>query len=354
MRGISILLHEKFGPEAGANRPFMNWARQLAGKGRDVEFVLSDCGRKMIERVEGMEGVGCRTTRDGNEARSYLESAGRVILTDDYHPHLRILSGFRKNVNAIIYAQIFFGIHSLTDIFDLSHVKVNEKFIFRAMKAVPFSLIRPAYRNMMKKGSVVCNSNVTASILQTFYGVEPMGVVYPPVDSRLFRPTGARKERKALLYLGSNAGDTDARLLMRICSALEGNGLEIHAIGNGTLGELISKEFHIRMLDGVSDEELAEAYSSSLVTICPQKWETFGYVAAESASCGTPVLGFNCMGIAEIARETGKAMLANNSDELLEMIGHLDELEGQDSGLRSFPFEAEQSASRLEALIDRL
>ncbi|MEM2294296.1 MAG: glycosyltransferase, partial [Nitrososphaerota archaeon] len=70
----------------------------------------------------------------------------------------------------------------------------------------------------------------------------------------------------------------------------------------------------------LSDRELAELYSRSRITICPQRWETFGYVEVESMACGTPVVAFNCMGVQETVIDGKTGWLAKNRREFLKML----------------------------------
>jgi len=82
----------------------------------------------------------------------------------------------------------------------------------------------------------------------------------------------------------------------------------------------MKNEFRIHESINISDQELAKIYSECILTICPQKYEMFGYVVAESVSCGTPVLAFNCMGIAEIITHSRLGYLANNKKDFIKKI----------------------------------
>lgn len=62
-------------------------------------------------------------------------------------------------------------------------------------------------------------------------------------------------------------------------------------MGNKVLGQKLSKKYRLHYISGVSDKKLAKVYSECKLVICPQKWETFGYVVAGSIACGTPNIG---------------------------------------------------------------
>jgi hypothetical protein len=69
--------------------------------------------------------------------------------------------------------------------------------------------------------------------------------------------------------------------------------------GNKQFQEKLKNEFDIDRAFNISDQALAKIFFQCKLTICPQKWEMFGYVIAESISCGTPVLAFTLMSPAE-------------------------------------------------------
>jgi glycosyltransferase involved in cell wall biosynthesis len=205
-------------------------------------------------------------------------------------------------------------------------VTVKEKLIFHIARYIPFTFFRRRYRRLLRSvDKVIANSNTTATLLHILYGIEPQGVVYPPVDTSIFRPRNVAKKNQVLLYLGSHAGDTDPDLLRKICKVLEGKGIRTVTLGNKTIAEKLSRECSVKHVSGVSDEDLARIYSESIATICPQKWEQFGYVAAESIACGTPVIAYNIMGPAEIIRITGTGILVDNSYKLMDIIKNLND-----------------------------
>jgi len=63
-----------------------------------------------------------------------------------------------------------------------------------------------------------------------------------------------------------------------------------------------------------SECELANIYSLSSVTVVPSRVESFGQVAAESLSCETPVVSFNCTGLTDIVEHKLNGYLATPFD----------------------------------------
>jgi glycosyltransferase involved in cell wall biosynthesis len=62
------------------------------------------------------------------------------------------------------------------------------------------------------------------------------------------------------------------------------------------------------------DHDKAVAYSSADLFLFPSRAETFGIVAQESISCGTPVVAFNAGGVTEVVRPGITGYLAQPED----------------------------------------
>ena len=152
--------------------------------------------------------------------------------------------------------------------------------------------------------------------------------------------------------MDSNAGGTNDNFVREICGILQNRKCIILVFGNKQFQERLKYEFNIEGMFGISDKSLAKIYSRSKLTICPQKWETFGYVLAESISCGTPVLAFNVMGSAEIVRDTQMGILANNEKEFLRKIEDFNfEKRKEDDEKKSYPWDLDYSTKKLNDAI---
>ncbi len=252
-----------------------------------------------------------------------------ILILDDDIRRLRWASKLKKKteIKTAVYVQILFGIHAIGDVFSNDYLTFKEKLLYTIPKIIPFDIVKRPYKKYLgEQDIIIANSNITATLLHILYGIEPHGIVYPPVDTDIFTPKTEEKKNQVLLYLGSNAGgDTDEDVVTRVCEILRENNIEILVMGNRVLKERLQKKYRVTPpVSGVSDEKLAEIYSSCKLTICPQKWEMFGYVIAESIACGTPVLAFNVMGPPQEIVLNGKTgWLTQNKEEFITFLNSI-------------------------------
>ncbi len=323
---IAFIMVYKNSPYIGVVRPFINWAKELSKNIEHVEIILFKVGEYIGTKLKDLKFTNFNNIRELSEFIN--EKSFDFIVTDDYIENLKLFKKITTRSKKVVYAQVLYGTHTITAVHN--PVNILEKVLFLAIKPIPFTLFRKKYLMLMKNVDIViANSNITATLLHILYGIEPDGIVYPPVDINVFKSYNAKKENQVLLYLGSYAGDTDKKLVMDICEVLKRKNIKIFVIGNKTLADKLSKIYEVISISGVSDEELAKIYSKCKLTICPQKWEQFGYVVAESIACGTPVLAFNIMGPKEIIEHTNFGLLANNKREFLIMLDkYLDDYDG--------------------------
>jgi glycosyltransferase involved in cell wall biosynthesis len=273
---VCIVVDNISDPSSGEARPFVNWAKIS----HDFKLVLY----RSPFRIE-MEN--CITTNDFD---SLVEIAKNFdyVLTDDWHVWLGEKISRQSGVKLAIYAQILYGLHSL-GISASTYAPIRERIILAGTRYVPFTILSSRYRRAMRRATkVIANSFSTKILLKYLYSVESFGVVYPPVDTSVFKPM-ITKSRQMVLYLGSNVGDSDTRLITVACSEALSKEISIHAFGNrNALPKDLSNSvvYHFKM----SDPELARLYSGSTVVVAPQRNETFGYVPIEALACGTRVL----------------------------------------------------------------
>ncbi len=167
-------------------------------------------------------------------------------------------------------------------------------------------------------------------------------VLYNPINVVIFSPLDAEilAQKRASLELGERylilfgaVGGAKNKLkgFLELQDAL--NKLsEVGAVKNQiVLGLFGASKSGISKLYGfpvyefgyISNEsEMATIYSTAHVTIVPSKIESFGQVAAESLSCGTPVIAFDTSGLKDVVVDGVTGLLAKpfSSDSLAEKI----------------------------------
>ena len=308
----------------GAVRPFLNLAKGCINT-EQVSIALFRSNRLSTQIESNLRPSMIMAEDKTTLLKRVLEFHPDFVIGDDGSLSLQLLKYLRKTQSAIFsYAQILYGSHSISRYFDMSCVPLREKIMFRSSQFIPFLILSSRYSDSLRScHGVLANSKLTATMLHILFNIDTAGVVYPPVDTEVFRPI-SRKRRDSneiMLYLGSHAGDSRMADLQAIVRKAIELGYKVNAMGNPILAARLREEheglvFH----QSLRDEELADLYSRSNVTICPQKWETFGYVPAESMACGTPVIAFNCMGSQETVLDNVTGRLANSSKELLHQI----------------------------------
>lgn len=315
---IAIVLAYESCLYAGLVRPFINWAKKLRERDIIVDFYHLHISNEIIKYLQnlGFRNIPISSLINNRKNREY-----DIVLLDDWMKRFKIIEELSKNdIRIAIYVQALYGIHSIAEIPKSESNKVN--IIYSLSKVIPFSILKRRYLKVMKKADIIiCNSQITATFLRILYGIEPNGVVYPPIDTEIFKPYRGNRKDKILVYLGNPAGDTEKNFVREICNVIRKKGFKIITIGNKYMANYLKKHFNnIVFLHNISDEELAKTYSECKIVICPQLWEQFGYAEVEAMACGTPVLAFNYMGPRETIIDGLTGWLAYNRKEFMQKL----------------------------------
>ena len=152
-------------------------------------------------------------------------------------------------------------------------------------------------------GRYLTNSHHVAGRIRRYYNREAT-VVYPPVDTRFYRPDGATRERYALVvsalvpYKRIDVA-IEACALARMPLKIVGTGPE-----RSRLARLASAD--TTFLGQLSNEEIRQLYRRAAFVMLPGE-EDFGIVPVEAQACGRPVVAYRRGGALEtvIDGETG-------------------------------------------------
>jgi glycosyltransferase involved in cell wall biosynthesis len=345
-------------PFEGLAKAFINWGLKLLDYNNEVHFVLLNCNKRVGDSIKvENSNFFIKEIKNPIELFNLVRTMRPdIIISDDDLQRLKLIACIKAKIKikTCIYCQILFAVHSLVDVFDLRGISPQKRVLFEILRIIPFSLLKRPYRNLLRgQDLIIANSQTTASWLHILYGIEPNEVIYPAINPREFnRELAAKKVNGVLLYLGSHGGDMNEDFIRKICRILQKQSCKIVVLGNKQMQEKLKNEFNLIGVSDITDGALAKIYSQSKFTICPQKWEMFGYVVAESISCGTPVLAFNLMGPSEIISQSKMGFLANNEKEFLFKVEDFNfENNNNDIKKSYYPWDMDYSGKRLNEVI---
>jgi glycosyltransferase involved in cell wall biosynthesis len=178
-----------------------------------------------------------------------------------------------------------------------------------------YTLSRPATSAMRtwdrwtgrKADIIVSNSEYTRHRIRKFYDRDSE-IIYPPVDTEFFRPD-KNIEKKYYLAVGRLIPYKKFDIVVKAFNKLD---LPVRIIGDGREYERLKSlatSPKIEFTGFIHDpEKLRKEYNGAKAFLFPQV-EDFGLVAAESLSCGTPVIGYAEAGAKEMVTHGKNGLL---------------------------------------------
>ncbi|MEM1543792.1 MAG: glycosyltransferase [Candidatus Bathyarchaeia archaeon] len=145
------------------------------------------------------------------------------------------------------------------------------------------------------------------------FGLKIYGVIYPPLDRRIFHPSTKRPSGDYVLtYFGK---ETKFSVIKRVADL----GVKIKAFGSKTsfIDRRLLKNPNIEFLGRISTSDLVDAYSNALFTLFPFTHEPFGYIPLESMACGTPTLTYGMQGPGEYIIDGESGWLASDDEDIV-------------------------------------
>ncbi|WP_204357300.1 glycosyltransferase family 4 protein [Halogeometricum borinquense] len=151
--------------------------------------------------------------------------------------------------------------------------------------------------------ALIFNSDLTRSVWENQYDISvPSNTIYNGVDREIFYPREVEKEDFILFV-----GDSPRKGFPKVKSFAENSPYPVYVVGD------VDDSQHLHSLGRLSQDELAQYYSSAVATIHPAKFEAFGNVILESLACGTPVVVSDRCGAAEIIDDSCGEVTTNLS-----------------------------------------
>ncbi|QGR19754.1 glycosyltransferase family 4 protein [Stygiolobus azoricus] len=200
----------------------------------------------------------------------------------------------------------FYLMQDFPELVEENEGKLGLNIFYQSLK-LPFSFITvSSYAKQL-----IVENNPTAKVT----------IAHPGVDLNVFRPRSVnaqnRKKRVMVILRGSRLkGDEVA---MEVLKNLN-KKLPIHAVlvGSKSLVKHYSKsiglDFEYSVFSNVSDEVLAELYSSSDAFLHTSYAESFGLPPLEAMACGTPVVMTDNKGSRDYAINNFNALVSQPGD----------------------------------------
>lgn len=303
----------------------------------NVEVYLDESGR-FASSVDGV--ATWRWTREGALPRllpklhvpQYL--LGKLLLSNESFKEVHVLGGV--GLHGVMSGAPEQSIAWIgTTIRDersatLPHQRRSKRLAYR----LTLPVVGAMEERFLRQASVVlAQSHHTAALLLKA-GLPPrrVHIVPVPVDTSVFRPSGA--EREGLLFVG-RANDP-RKNFVAIQELVERSGLARRE-GVDVVSELPPRhqaaDRSIRWRGWV--ESLAESMGTAKVLLMPSHQEGLGIVAFEALAAGTPVVAMKCGGPDHFLRESGGAIVATTAREFREAVEFLlrSPLTGREMGL---------------------
>jgi len=178
-------------------------------------------------------------------------------------------------------------------------------------------------RLLRRADAVIAVSQATAADAARFAGVDPRRArVVPEAASEAFSPRPGAPERVMqrwgveagyMLFVGALDARKDPGSLLRAWSAARAVRPELTLVVAGEPGPQAPPSMPgARLLGRVSDEDLADLYTSAGCFVFPSRYEGFGLPCLEAMSCGCPVAAFRNSSVPEVVGEAG--MIVDDGD----------------------------------------
>lgn len=252
--------------------------------------------------------------------------------------------------------------------FHLSYVHTPMRYVWdqrnRYLDPVP-RLLRPLLEtrfarlrqwDMVSSARVdrlVANSRLVAWRIKHYWN-RTAEVIPPPVATEYFTPGEGRSDN--LLTVAALVPYKRVEVAIAVARKL-GRTLEI--VGTGPRMRALRRLGgpDVRFLGWLDRGELREAYRRAAALLVPNV-EDFGMVSVEALSCGTPVVGLQHSGTADIIRAGSEGELAEDStvDSLVAATASVLERrwDGQQLRQRADLFSRDRFRTRFRFLLDRL
>ena len=204
------------------------------------------------------------------------------------------------------------------------------------------TVIKPRdYAAAQKPDVLVANSKTVQERIKRYYERDSE-IIYPPVDTEFFRPSAPKRD----YYLTGGRLEPYKKFELAV-RAFNELRLPLKVVGAGSMGEELKKMAgeHIEFTGRVSDSELRDLYSGAKAFVFPAL-EDAGISVLESQACGTPVIGFNRGGTAELVSDGRGGILfdTQSAQSIVEAVRRFERSDFEAGSLRALalPYDKEK------------
>lgn len=310
----------------GATRPPCLLATELQKNGYSVTLI-SLCVSEKVREITNENDIQVKSTGSNfyiTPPLAIFEAWVKSLLSSKNMLHLDALGDNEIviNTSSCIKAKshLYYAQGPMTRALNDMFLEMPKRYKY------PYDLIAPLLRCLEKKtvrdisylsDSVIANSKFSASMYKEL-DVEVDGVIPPPLDRDLFKPSNSKpSEDYVLTYFGVYNKETKFAVVKEVADA----GMRVKAFGYKaySIPRCVARHRNIEFLGAVSSKELVDLYSNALYVVFTFTHEPFGYIPIESMACGTPVLTYDLQGPSESVLDGLTGWLVNSDEELVNL-----------------------------------
>jgi glycosyltransferase involved in cell wall biosynthesis len=203
---------------------------------------------------------------------------------------------------------------------------------------------RLALAGLRRASAIVTVSHYTAETLVAELGIpaERIRVTHLAADRCRYRPLPVppevlnryrlRKDRRYLIYVGSEDPRKDLPALVRALRKVRGEMADVELLKIGRahfeherrrlaeLAERLGVRAAIHFVDDVPEVDLPLLYNLASVAVMPSLYEGFGLPALEAMACGTALVATSAGSLPEVVGPGGRLVPAGDPDRLAEAL----------------------------------
>ncbi len=293
-------------------RASLDLAAALGALGSKASAVLVQSSEEVAREARRRLGdAEVRSCGDLSEVPEAVRALGPdVVYSKDHVDSLQVLSEIRSEnrAKAVTFTSGFYHLEMLQGRSGLS-------------RYLAYPWITRRYQRLLRSmDGVVAISYYCEMLLELLYGIRPLGVVYPSIDSTLYRPPAPPGERSGVLVFVGPEGNRPLSSFLPVLEGLPAAAGPVHLFGDVDatqhLYQRLGKARSRRHVD-LTEAELVKLYGRVRATYITSEWEGFGLVGPESLLCGTPVVAEVAQPWMEITGESDAVRIGRSMKELV-------------------------------------